>query len=173
MIRKLQQRAIVGGVVAVGVGLALILQNLGLPLGMGGGSGANSHDEQSADTSPDETQPPTSEQTTAPADSPETEDSVPLPDTSRLLTVIVQERHFLWGTNSIPPTPVQPISLEQIAERAESAGGDAQGIRVRIFHVGSALPSAEKQLLATLRQAGVSETDIHFEQRVLELPGIE
>ncbi len=173
MIRKLQQRAVIGGVVAAGVGLALILQNLGIPFGMVGGTGSSSSERSPSDSSPVEPPAPTRDPATDVPDSSAEDSSLTLPDTSRLLTLIVQERHFLWGTNSIPPAPVQPISLEEITKRAAVTAGDAQGIRVRIFHVGSALPSAEKQLLATLREAGVSETDIHFEQRVLELPGFE
>lgn len=94
----------------------------------------------------------------------------PLPDTSRLLTVIVQEKHYLWGSNDNSTLPVRKISLEEVVAKARETTGNEQGIRVRIYHVGSALPSAEAELISALKAAGLNENEIFFEQQVIELP---
>ncbi len=172
------RKAALGGVLVLGIGLAMLLRGLDFDIGTGG-----KQPEQggTAEVSPEETTQQDLQATTAsgrrtvpfgseaePEGTPVRE--VPLPDTSRQLTVIVEETHYLWGTNDNATLPVKPLPLSEIVEKARQAQGDAQGIRVRIYHVGSALPSAETELVAALKAAGLKETEIFFEQRVIELP---
>ena len=176
--KSIRGKATVGGIVVLGVALAMFLQGLGIDVGTG-----RTTPENGAETgTPIETVPSDSQanlQTRSPdrVGRPERADDPPplapvvnLPDTTEMLTVIVEERHYLWATNETNTLPVQRISLSEIVDKARQTTGNPQGIRVRIFHVGSALPSAETELVNALKLAGVSELEIYFEQRVIELP---
>ncbi|MEZ5949024.1 MAG: hypothetical protein R3C12_07390 [Planctomycetaceae bacterium] len=169
--KSLQRKVVVGGVVALGVGLAFLLQGLGLQLGTGGRSGNEGSDPTA---SPVESRPLKADTSPGTPIMPLLATEAPSeeiwPDTSRVLTVIVEEKHYLWGTNTAETVPVKQLDLTEILAKASQAKGDAQGVRVRIYHVGSALPSAENELLAALKGAGLAETEIFFEQRVITLP---
>jgi len=170
--KSMRGKATLGGIVVLGLGLAFLLRGLGLDVGTGGDSpqdGKNSTTQQ--ETAPEGIQADVSPRNGIRTDDPfSTPPEMNLPDTSEMLTVIVEERHYLWATNEAATRPVQRISLEKIVEKARQTEGNPQGIRVRIFHVGSALPSAETELINALKLAGLSELEIFFEQRVIELP---
>lgn len=166
----IQRKVFAGGVVALGVGLAFLLRGIGLDIGTGGSGPGESQTETVSETDGDIMADLSNDPQVIPMSPEKRPEANPLPDTSQLLTVIVEERHYLWGTNDAEPIPVQDIALADIIEKARQTQGNEQGIRVRIYHKGSALPSAENELMAALREAGLSETDIYFEQRVYEPP---
>jgi len=166
----IQRKVFAGGVVALGVGLAFLLRGIGLDIGTGGSGPGDSEQEATTQSDGDIMADLANDPQVLPIAPEKRPAADALPDTSKMLTVIVEDRHYLWGSNSPETKPIQPIELTQIVEKARNTSGNEQGIRVRIFHMGSALPSAENELMTALRDAGLSETDIFFEQRVYEPP---
>ncbi len=170
--KSLQRRAAVGAVLVIGIGLAFLLRNLGMGIGTGNGNDAgtvaniqsNSSPVKAdivGDMAPEKTEPSTN--TTS------KEEAVVLPDTSQLVTLIVEEKHYLLGTNSTPPKSVKKIELANALEIIKQAKGNEQGIRCRIFYLGSSLPSAETELNNQLKELGLEQSEIYIEQRVLDL----
>lgn len=165
--KSLRKRATIGLILAAGVGIAFLLRGLGLDIGTGVDSGfqANTQTDSAfndvgivADLAP--SQPETEEPK---------KESVVLPDTSQMVTLIVEEKHYLLGTNSTPPKSVQKIELAAALEKVKQTKGNQQGIRCRIFYLGSSLPSAETKLNNQLKTLGLDQIEIYIEQRVLEL----
>ena len=157
----------VGAIIVIGVGLAFLLKSLGLNVGTELNSNRSAapadlldNMEIVADLSP----------SPAPQkiDSKSTE-NISLPDTTQMVTLIVEEKHFLLGSNSTPPKIVKPIKLEDALKIVNQTKGNEQGIRCRIFYLGSSLPSAETQLSTQLKELGLTHTDISIEERVLEI----
>jgi len=170
--KSLQKRATVGVIVVLGVGLAFLLRNLGMGIGTGNGDDAgdlsNAQSNTTAvkvdilgDAAPGIPKQPASTETR--------EEAIPLPDTSQLVTIIIEEKHYLLGTNSTPPKSVKKIELAEALEIIKQTKGDKQGIRCRIFYLGTSLPSAETELNNQLKELGLEQSEIYIEQRTLEL----
>ncbi len=170
--KSLQKRATVGVIVVLGVGLAFLLRNLGMGIGTGNGDDAgdlsNAQSNTTAvkvdilgDAAPEIPKQPALPETR--------EESIPLPDTSQLVTIIIEEKHYLLGTNSTPPKSVKKIGLAEALEIIKQTKGDKQGIRCRIFYLGTSLPSAETELNNQLKELGLEQSDIYIEQHTLEL----
>ncbi len=177
--KSLQKRATVGAILVVGVGLAFLLRNLGMGIGSGNGSDegnlSNARSDASSvkvdivgDAAPEQKQ----EQPVSTKSQKETssqKETIPLPDTSQLVTVIVEEKHYLLGTNSTPPKPVKKIALADLLELTKQARGNQQGIRCRVYYLGTSLPSAEIELNNQLEKIGLKQNEIQIEQRELKL----
>ncbi|MBL4885131.1 MAG: hypothetical protein JKY95_11430 [Planctomycetaceae bacterium] len=167
--KSLQRRATVGLILAAGVGIAFLLRGIGLEIGTGTNNGPQATTQPGnspadlgivADLVPSETE-------TKP-DQPKQE-TVELPDNSKMVTMIVEEKHYLLGTNATPPESVQSIELAVALEKVKQTTGNSQGIRCRVFYLGSSLPSAETELNTQLKELGLDQSEIYIEQRVLDL----
>jgi len=169
--KSLQKRATVGAILVVGVGLAFLLRNLGMGIGTGNGDDAGDLSNAQSNSSTEKVDiigdaaPEMPKQTTS---TDTKQEAIPLPDTSQLVTIIVEEKHYLLGTNSTPPQSVKKIELTDALEIIKQAKGDNQGIRCRIFYFGSSLPSAETELNNQLKEVGLDQSEIYIEQRVLK-----
>ena len=171
--KSLQKRATLGAILVVGVGLAFLLRNLGMGIGSGNGNDAGDLSNALSDASSvkvdivGDAAPEQKEE--QPVSSDNQEEAIPLPDTSQLVTIIVEEKHYLLGTNSTPPKPVKKIALADLLELIKQTKGDQQGIRCRIYYLGSSLPSAEIELNNQLGKIGLKQSEIKIEQRELKL----
>ncbi len=170
--KSLQKKATVGTILVLGVGLAFLLRNLGMGIGTGNGNDAGDLSNAQA-VSPaakvDILGDAANEKENSPASQEPEEKANPMPDTSEMVTLIVEKNYFLLGTNSTPPKPVKKIALADALEIIKQAKGNQQGIRCRIFYLGSSLPSAETELNNQLKNLGLNQSEIYIEQRVLEL----
>lgn len=170
--KSLQKRATVGAILVLGVGLAFLLRNLGMGIGTGNGNDAGDLSNAQSNTSAvkvDILGDAAPEMPKQPASTNSKEEAIPLPDTSQLVTIIVEEKHYLLGTNSTPPKSVKKIELADALEIIKKTKGDKQGIRCKIYYLGSSLPSAETELNNQLKELGLNPSEIYIEQRVLEL----
>ncbi|MCG6157807.1 hypothetical protein [Rubinisphaera margarita] len=159
--------AVTGGVVVTGI-LAFMLSQFGLDFGTGGGPGPldNGSPDQSEQAMRDAVATSTPQASMLPTP-PESEKSYP--DISEVITIVVVGKGYVWATNDTTPEIVEPITLEEVLARAKETTGNSQGLRARIFHAGSALPSAENELIKALKETGLSDNAILFEQRVIDL----
>ncbi|HCS51472.1 hypothetical protein [Rubinisphaera sp.] len=164
------RKIVVAGATIATVSLALLFSQLGIPFGLGTGTGDGNSESSQNDSSDLENTHAVAPSPTAPM-FPDNKVVVKpeKPDTSEMISVVVVGTGYRWATNEQAPKSVEEISLDQIVEKAKAAKGNAQGVRARIFHAGSALPSAENQLMDALRQAGLSEESILFDQRIVDL----
>ncbi len=170
--KSLQRRAAVGAVLVVGIGLAFLLRNLGMGIGTGNGNNAGTVANIQSNSSPvkaDIVGDMAPEKTEPSTNTASKEETAVLPDTSQLVTLIVEEKHYLLGTNSTPPKSVKKIELANALEIIKQTKGNEQGIRCRIFYLGSSLPSAETELNNQLKELGLEQSEIYIEQRVLDL----
>jgi len=169
MIIKLYQRIAMTGIGIIGVGLAIVLSQLGFNFGTGSGTGEGQATTES--TSLDQTMSTIDSPAvpTPPQKKTEEETENAKPDTSKVISIIVVASGYQWATNTTSPKPVESITLDEIIEKAKQTEGNAQGVRARIFHAGSALPSAETELIKALKQAGLTELEIDFDQRIIDI----
>ncbi len=167
---KTSRKILLAGATIATVSLALLFSQLGIPFGLGTGTGDGNNESNQADTSDLENTHAVAPSPTAPM-FPDNKTVVKpeKPDTSEMISVVVVGMGYRWTTNEQAPQSVEDITLDKIIEKAQAAKGNAQGVRARIFHAGSALPSAENQLIEALKQAGLSEETILFDQRIVDL----
>ncbi len=162
--------AITGGVVVTGI-LAFMLSQMGLNFGTGAGPDGGAVSQQDSDQAMRDAVATSTPQASLVPTQPETtnENEKPHPDISEVITVVVVGKGYVWATNEATPEIIEPITLDEIVTKAKATQGNSQGLRARVFHAGSALPSAENELIKSLKDAGLADNAILFEQRVIEL----
>ena len=161
---KTARRVVYGGAALAMVSLGLLLSQLGLPFGAGLGPGA----DVSLNDGQATTNVPTTPSIITPTPPVET-DQHDQPDTTELITIIVVGKGYHWGTNDPIPTSAGPLTLDQIREKAKTTKGNPQGLRARVFRAGSALPSAENELVQALEAEGLPSASVLFEQRIIDM----
>ncbi|TWT63989.1 hypothetical protein [Rubinisphaera italica] len=167
---KTSRKIVITGATIATVSLALLFSQLGIPFGLGTGTGDGNDESSQTDTTDLENTKAVAPSPTAPM-FPENQTNVKpeKPDTSELISVVVVGTGYRWATNDQSPKSVEEITLDQIIEKVKQSQGNAQGVKARVFHAGSALPSAENQLIEALKQAGLSDEAILFDQRIVDL----
>ncbi|HUG91163.1 MAG TPA: hypothetical protein VML55_10030 [Planctomycetaceae bacterium] len=146
----MRKRTAAGGIVVVAAVVGLWLSGLFKGFGPGGtgegdGDGPAEH----------RAEVPTSLQT-------RDDDNPPLSsDPAQVVEVLIDGEQYSVRRAIAGGAAWRPADLDEIARLAESASGDAQGVRVRVRRRSTALPSAEQQLEEALLQAGLAGTEVH------------
>ena len=143
-----RRRVIAGGAVAGLVALGFWLNTLipGLGLGFGSGSGIGTGDDASLNRS----------KTKTPEDK----------DVKKALTPDVVEvridgnRYLLKSTTGGTEKFEKEVTLDDIVKLAGKALGDDNGVKVRIFKLGTSVLDQEDKLKAALTAAGLKTTEI-------------
>ncbi|MDA0831801.1 MAG: hypothetical protein O2955_00685 [Planctomycetota bacterium] len=87
-----------------------------------------------------------------------------------LLRLLTDDRNYLVAADSSSndaPLEWQPINLSEIVKRAEIIKPNEAGLRVLISRRGSSRVSTEMELLEALHQAGITDDEIHIEEKLI------
>lgn len=146
-----RKRNILGVVLIAGIWLGAYLGKWGLGLGDGLGLGPGSHA-----SIPSGTNNPSSESENAQPFEPEKEKSVALPESTKFVKVMIDDRNYLL----VNGTKEEPISLPKLMELVNQAPGDEDGIRLRIYEKSTARMSAEEGLKEAIEKEKIPETAV-------------
>lgn len=103
------------------------------------------------------------------ANSQEAENSGETPS-PRLLHVLIDERELFIAANSPgndESPDWQPAGINEIVKLSQQITPNEAGLRVLISRRGSSRVSTEMELLEALRQAGVTDDEIHLEEKLI------
>ena len=81
-----------------------------------------------------------------------------------VLVVLIDGHDYLLETGTGDDVVYQPTSLEEIAEQAELATGDKNGVKVRVLRRVSARASAENALKDKLESAGIKSGSVRWHE---------
>lgn len=150
--------------IAIGAVLSAILPDFGFGLGSGGGIGNPPGLKQEA-TSP-VAESGSSVTSTAPIDDvAAATEEVPPTD---VVYVLIDKREYLLRRGPEGKASFKPASLEEVAQAAQAATGDDNGIRVRIAQKSSSRETTERALRAKLEEAGVPGDAIRWKDEPVE-----
>lgn len=109
-------------------------------------------------------------QSSGPPDAPVTGESVANLNPSRLLDVLIDGETFLVRVDApVDAGPTrQPRRLDEIESLAGDVPGDDAGIRARVTRRFNAVARAERALLETLSNAGLTDDEIDYRRTLVD-----
>lgn len=158
---------VVGGiaVVAAAVGIYLGTKFSGFGLGGGGANGIGSGNPEDLVVSTEKTSSRRPVRDASPPNIPENKPS-PAGETKpkslgavTSLDVVIDGDGYLLRKGP-SENDTKEASLDEILGLVRSFPPDKEGVRVRVFRKGTALPSAENRLQAALKEAGVPSSEV-------------
>lgn len=145
--KLVSNKQLIGGGIILAVAGALLSMIGGLFPGLGTGSGSsegNAEVQISTSTEAEQVD------TTPPAKALEVDG---------ILDIIIDETSYLI---QVKDNSTVVLSLDEIAQRAPEMTGNAQGMKVRVSRKRSSLLSAERKLEQTLKDAGLSNSQVQW-----------
>ena len=88
----------------------------------------------------------------------------------RMLHILIDGRELFVdaGSSAVDEPPDwQPIGLNEVVKRSRDIPPNVAGLRVLISRRGSSRVSAEMDLLEALHQAGITDDEIHIEEKLV------
>jgi hypothetical protein len=85
-----------------------------------------------------------------------------------VLEVVIDGREYSLRQSGDVKDEYVPASLSEVITLAKETPGNRDGVRVRVYRKGSALPSAEEALQRALQDAGLGESAVQMMDGQLE-----
>jgi hypothetical protein len=85
-----------------------------------------------------------------------------------VLEVVIDGRDYALRQSGDVKDEYVPTSLNEVVAMAKESPGNRDGVRVRVYRRGTALPSAEEALQRALQDAGLGESTVQMMEGQLD-----